>query len=374
MNSLTKTIIGVTAGLLLGAGWWAIRRSATPANGTAAAGTTSVEPASPQVTEDRRMDGADALSEALRSLHKSETASETAAALGALKKILQGMAPGESSAWITERLDSGDDLATGLGFVIGTDQSLSEWPGFRVFLLDLLLTVDPGAAAAMGRKILQSPTSPDEWALAMRNLGKSSAAAEDIALLKTKSREMLHNTEWRTNPSTGYLEAFDVIVHTRDTALSPELIAWCGDTTNKAVRHASFLTLDRLVQSEPAAMLKTLAASAESHPDSRLMISNMIARADVRDPVQRELVEKYLLDERRTAAELQAFAGVFPNANQFVSRNLLTHMATVGGGTLAVADRAALDVVGSWLTDPRFSRIHALLRETHERLNTFVPR
>ena len=103
------------------------------------------------------------------------------------------------------------------------------------------------------------------------------------------------------------------------------------------------------------------------------MISNMIARADVRDAVQRHAVESWLRDERRTAAELEAFAGVFPNANMMVSPNLLTPVATVQAADLAVKDRAALAVVDAWLNDPALGRSHALLRGTRVRLQQFGP-
>lgn len=55
------------------------------------------------------------------------------------------------------------------------------------------------------------------------------------------------------------------------------------------------------------------------------MLSNMIARADVRDPVQKQALETYLLDPKRTAEELRGFASVFPNANVAISQNLPHH-------------------------------------------------
>ena len=153
--------------------------------------------------------------------------------------------------------------------------------------------------------------------------------------------------------------------------LSPK-VKRTGDTTNPGVRHAAFLTLDRLTLAEPAAMLEKLIPSATAQPETALMVSNLVARADVRDPAQRRLVEDYLLDEKRTAAELQAFTGVFPNANQFVSPNLLTKVAAIPGAELAARDRVALEVVTSWVHEPRFDRIQGALRGTHERLKSFV--
>ena len=83
-------------------------------------------------------------------------------------------------------------------------------------------------------------------------------------------------------------------MHRKNVALSPELISLTADTANKPVRHAAFLTLDRLTLADPAAMLEKLIPSAAAQPETALMVSNMIARADVRDPEQRKLVEGYL--------------------------------------------------------------------------------
>ncbi len=292
--------------------------------------------------------------------------------LAGLRAALLAMPPAEAIAWINARLKEGTDVPTGLEFLIGGDQGMKEWPTLRVFLLDVLLSIDPGAAAQAGRGILETFTSPDEWALAMRNVARGSTAEADMTLLKSKAAEMLHHTAWRENPSAGYLEAFDVIVHTRHTGLAPELLACTAEKDRKAVRHAAFLTLDRLVQAEPAQVLAQLTADASTHPESGLMISNMVARADVRDPAQRQQVEAWLKDAKRTAAELAGFAGVFPNANQMVSNNLITRVATFQAADLAVQDRASLAVVNAWLSDPAFSRSHELLRSTRQRLEEFV--
>jgi hypothetical protein len=212
-----------------------------------------------------------------------------------------------------------------------------------------------------------------EWAVALRNLGRVSDTTDDEALLKAKTSAIIDNAAWRATPSAGYLESFDVIVHTRNVTLCPKLLELCEAPDNRAVRHAAFLALDRLVLAEPSRTLETLVGSAVSHPRSALMLSNMIARADVCDPAQRQLVESYLLDEKRTLSELSAFAGVFPNANFMVSNNLLTESFTADGPELARRDAVVLDVVSSWLKDPRFSRIHPLLEGTYELMKSFVP-
>ncbi len=276
-----------------------------------------------------------------------------------LKAALRQLDTKEAREWLLAQLTSGEDFSTELDLTLDSAQNLAGWPSWRIFLLDLLFLTDPEASAALSRDLLSTSSSPDEWAVCLRNVAR---AGKDEALLKTKSAELLRRQEWQKKPSAGYLEAFDVIVHTRNTALAPELLANCDTREDKAVRHASFLTLDRLVMAEPAKVLPELARDASKHPQSGLMLSNMIARADVRDNAQRQAVETYLLDPKRTPEELRGFASVFPNANIAVSQNLLTQPITIQGPDLAARDRVSLEVVSTWLMDERFQSAHEALR------------
>lgn len=282
------------------------------------------------------------------------------------------MAVKEAREWLLVQWTKGDDFATKLDLSMDAGQNLAAWPSWRVFLLDMLFLTDAEAAADISRELLAVSQSPDEWAVAMRNLARVGKHDE---LLKTKSAELLRRKDWQQNPSAGYLEAFDVIVHTRNTALASELLANCDVREVKAVRHASFLTLDRLVMAEPDKVLPELAKTASSHPQSGLMLSNMIARADVRDATQRQAVETYLLDPKRTAEELRGFASVFPNANVAISQNLLTPSPTIRGADLAARDLACFKVLAGWLADERFKAVHETLGVAAGRLRRFpVPR
>lgn len=292
--------------------------------------------------------------------------------LGELKAQLIKADKPLALGWVRDQLARKEQVLTGLEFTLGRDRALTGWPTFRVFLLDLAREVDAVAAAALAREVLQAGDSADEWAVALRNLALGASSAEDRSLLKTKAAELLRNEAWRNHPSTGYLEAFDVLVHTRNTEVIPELISLTENRDQPGVRHAAFLTLDRLVVAEPKLALRQLVAAASGHPESGRMISNMVARADVRDPAQLQLVELYLLDGKRSPEELRGFCSVYPNANFAVSNNLLTENPTQKGEELAHHDRHALATVASWLEDPRFTRIHPMLRETYLRIRSFT--
>src|SRR5437899_3366748 len=168
---------------------------------------------------------------------------------------------------------------------------------------------------------------------------------------------MISQESWRNSPSAGFLEAFDVIVHTRDTQLAPELAGFVRQQDNPALAHAAYLTLNRLIQAEPPVVLQQLQSQPASMEGREGARADFFARADVHDPQQRTILENYLLDPNRSAAEVQKFAGSYPNANYMVSYNLLTQTVTPTGAELAARDRQSLQVVEERLSDPRFARL-----------------
>jgi hypothetical protein len=100
--------------------------------------------------------------------------------------------------------------------------------------------------------------------------------------------------------------------------------------------------------------------------------ANYFARGDVRDPQQRQILESYLSDPQVGAAELDAFAGVFPNANFMISANLLTQNQTPDHAALVARDAESLRLVQQWLGDPRFAQQRAALEKMARRLQEFV--
>jgi hypothetical protein len=314
----------------------------------------------------------DALSPAFAALAAGAASVETRQSLVDLRKTLTDMPKNEALAVIRSFLASGEDRATGLSFEIARDGSLTEWPTFRSFLLDVLLVIDPAAAAAIGREILASPTTADEWALALRNVARGEPLDENAVFLQRKTEELIANPAWQAEPSIGYLNAFDVLVHIEATGSAPLLSGLVQRKDRKDLAHAGFLTLDRLVQRQPIDLLSRLAADhtlQESRPE---MVAQQFARADVRDSEQREILKAWLLDPARTSVELRSFAGVYPNNNRFVSNNLLTVESTPSGDDLAAHDQAALQTVSAWAADPAFEPVREHLALMLSRLEGFV--
>jgi hypothetical protein len=293
-------------------------------------------------------------------------------ALALLQQTLAASPTSEASAAIRRFLDSKADATTRQGFKIGAKGFLNEAPTLRTFLLDYLGQVDPVAAAEYARVILNSKDSPDEWAVALRNLATGDPGADGRALLQQKAGEMSQYGPWQQNPSTGYLEAFDVAVYLGGTGLVPALTELVRKQDNPAMAHAAYLALDRLAIDEPAALLGVLAADPDLMQGREQTRANYFARADVRDAQQRQVLERYLLDSRTSAQELQQFAGLFPNANYMVSQNLLTPTPTPDHAALAGRDAASLQAVQGWLADPRFASLQRPLQKVKQRLEDFV--
>lgn len=303
----------------------------------------------------------------------SGSQSEAKLALDELKRNLRQMDAKDAREWIAKEIMKEKDVPTHLNLVIGLDQNLTCWPSYRVFLLDMIFLVDPQFAAELARDVLYLPDlTMDEAPVVMRNLARGSNDPADLKALTHATTDMLQRKDWLKEPSAGFLEGFDLIVHTQNTAVAPTLLGMSDDRSEPKLRQAAFLTLDRLTTARPAEVLPLLDAYAATHPNSHLMISNMVARADVRDAAQRQAVEAYLLNQNRTPEELRGFANTFPNASMAVSNNLVTKQQPIPGEEIMKIDRAALETVAAWLSDPRFERAHPALRESYQRLSSFV--
>ena len=183
---------------------------------------------------------------------------------------------------------------------------------------------------------------------------------------------MITNPTWQAEPSIGYLNAFDVLVHIESTDSAPLLSELVQRKDRKDLAHAGFLTLDRLVQRQPADVLTRLASDRALQQSRPEMVAQQFARADLRDPAQQLIAKAWLLDPARTPVELRSFAGVYPNNNRFISNNLLTQESSQSGDDLAAHDREALQTISSWAADPAFQPVRETLDLIISRLEGFV--
>ena len=306
------------------------------------------------------------------SMTKAATPEEARAQLKELRTFLSGLDPAVAADLVTRFIESGRDTELPLAFKISDGGFLETPPTFRVALLDMLGWVNPEQAAALGKQILTFPSSPDEWAVSLRNIGKHQPDEATNTLLREKTEELIRNPSWQENPSVGYLNAFDVLVHTKATESTPLLSELIQRKDRRDLAHASFLTLDRLTQREPVKMLTQLKDDTALQTSRPEMVAQQFSRADLRNDAQRELVRSWMLDPARTENELGSFAGIFPNNNHRISKNLLTPNTSHSGAELLAHDRAVLILVTQWQQDPAFESVRPHLNTMAHRLHQFT--
>ena len=312
------------------------------------------------------------LARALQALQAARGPAGTKQALDDLRRALRTLPADQASAAISRFLESKTDQPTGQEFKVGAAGALESAPTLRTFLLDQLGQLDPAAAAANARVILASMDSPDEWAVALRNLARGDTSEDGRRLAGDKLRTMLTHPAWLEQPSVGFLEAFDVAVHLHATELIPTLTDLVRLQDNQAAAHAAYLSLDRMTIADPTVTLSALQANPDSMKGREVTRANYFARADVRDEAQRRVIETYLLNPALTTDELEKFSALYPNANFMVSRNLLTESATPDNAWLTGRDRAALTLLKQWAEEPRFTRLRPQLQQMELRLQQFV--
>jgi hypothetical protein len=379
MRRKKLTFLTVLAMVLVATGIWWFTRTESNWQQKAQANTTPAKVAEAALNSTLVASPATPLSPAVAvqidgirtRLNASNNPAATRRILEELLELLNALPAGTAAKEVNAYLASGKDATTQLDLTVKAGGALGDASSLRVFLLDYLGQIDRPAAGALAAQILSSYTTPDEWAISLRNYAWANPGPDTQAFLQDKARQLLGNADWAKDPSAGYLEAFDAIVYAHGTALTPNLATLVRDKDNPASAHAAYLAMDRLTILEPAAMLKQLVEQPELMTGREQTRANFMARANFGDPEQRTLVEQYLLDPARDPAELDTFASLFPNANYMISNNLLTSTAIPGSGQLAAEVRAALATVEQWQNDPRFARIQPLLAKMHERLEYF---
>jgi hypothetical protein len=320
----------------------------------------------------RSSSSAERLQQVFGCLGMSDTAATTRIKLDELRAAFSTNPRDEAVSAIRNFLDSRVDIRTELGFKVAGDGLLSEAPTWRTFLLDELGRVDPPAAGEYAKIVLATMDSPDEWAVALRNLARADSSAEGRGLLEEKLMAMLRHEPWQREPSVGFLEAFDATVFIGGTNFVPTLSDLVRKTDNPGLGHAAFLALDRLVIADPINTLRVLKDNPDLMEGREATRANYFARLEVGDPRQREILENYLTSSAISPAEIDIFAGIFPNANYMVSNNLLTHSSLPDGASLVKRDAESLNVVRSWASDPRFAGLRPSLHRSLARLEEFV--
>ena len=234
-------------------------------------------------------------------------------------------------------------------------------------LLDLLgrIARDAGTddAAVFSRALLTRKTSADEWAVALRNIAWSSP--DDRTFLADKTREMLDYQPWRMQPSAGFLEAFDMIVFTKNAAFASDLSSMAS-SEDDSLRRAAATAMDRLSEMAPLDVMNYLNGHPTEFANLPFLRADYYSKADLSQFQQRQAVEAYLSRADVTVAEKDKLLSVFASPGSFVGDTLVTDSAAADDPPQRTAALRA--AVGDWLQESRFPDLSNSLAQLQRRL------
>jgi hypothetical protein len=276
-------------------------------------------------------------------------------------------------------LDSGKDVATGLGFKVGEGGLLTDAPSMRTFLLDLFADIDAPAAVDYAMGVLDASNSSSEWALALRNIAWQDGDGSYRELLRGRLGQLLDRQAWLAKPDQGFLEAFDLAVHLGDPVALREMGSVLGlrdgqgNLANNGITHAAFLAMDRITASNPRQTVELIRGDQDFMNWAPRHRGALMSRADVRDPQQAAAVGEYLRRPDLSAEERYAFLQLFPNPNGVLADSLISAPATpLEFSSGLERDQAALGLVRGWLADPRYEGVRPDLLATESRLAAVI--
>lgn len=286
----------------------------------------------------------------LEKFREQPGADQAALLLQELREDIRQAPEDEAAAAVVDFLKSGANVPTGLPFAVGPDGMMEVVPTLRLALLDLLPSLDPLAALELAREIMARRTTPDEYALSLRNLAWNDLDGDLRNELSDRFTDLLQSP-WLDQPSAGVLESFDVAVEIGGGSMFEQMVTLAREATvksNPSAGRAAFMSLDRMIVRDPA-LLKTAfsqdPAWLEFAPQQR---ASLLSRLDLADPEQRALFVRYLTATPHAAGELDYFAKAFPNANYLHGHRLVTaDDAAPSISQITTADARVLDELDS---------------------------
>ena len=287
--------------------------------------------------------------------------------LDAFRRALLAADPAQAIAAIVKFLATGQDSLTSEAFALDKGGALGGAPTLRVLLLDLLgricKTTHGSEADEVARALLETKTSADEWAVALRNVAW--AAPSDRAFLAAKSREMLHYQPWRQQPSGGFIEALDVIVFSRDVTFVTDL-AELVRGEDKTLQRSAGMALDRLAEMAPLDVMNFLNTNRAELADKPFLRADYFSKADLSQPSQRAAVEAYLSRPDVASREKGKLLAVLASPGSFAADTLLTDPPPAEDPPQRSA--GLRQTVGDWLKTNRFPELNPSLLQLQERL------
>ncbi|MHA3770977.1 hypothetical protein ACXR0O_05500 [Verrucomicrobiota bacterium sgz303538] len=326
--------------------------------------------ASSQETTSPQTDLRDPIQNSIEKLFsRLESGKATAAELEALRRELLSADPQRATAAIRAFLDSSRDALTRQEFTIGDGGTLAGAPTMRTFLLDLLGQISKkshtDAAAVVSRQVLETKQSSDEWAVALRNVGWTDPRSKPY--LAGKVREMLAYEPWASQPSAGFLEAFDVAVFSQDPAFIPDLSNLLRGG-NPELQRAAAVALDRLSAMAPLVVMTYLNSNPSELADRPFLRADYYAKADLSNSEQRKALETYLARTDVSVAEKTKLVKALATPAAFVSENLLTPSPLADADDSPVREQQLNQLLTQWLTQNRYPELQGEMARVQQRI------
>ena len=161
------------------------------------------------------------------------------------------------------------------------------------------------------------------------------------------------------------LEAFDVIVFTKDASFTADLATAQSDP-HEQLRHAAAVALDRLAAASALDVMSYLNSHPATLAERPMLRADYFAKADLAQPGQKTALEIYLGRPDIAAAEKAKLLKALATPATFVSENLLT--APPPEPDDAARERAILAATREWLTGKRFPALETQLLQLQRRL------
>ncbi len=290
----------------------------------------------------------------------------------ALQSELLGFESNEAARAIIDFLNVGKDLETGWVFEVGLGGDLDSSPTLRVALLDWLGQVHAIEAARYAEHILQDYDSPDEWALALRNIGRVDEPSMR-ELLIAKSTALLSHSPWLDKPTGGFLHAFDAAAFSGD----PSFVKIFAELQTPGLQHeavawAAHVAMEKMVLAKPQESLRVLLENPdllEEVPGSR---GEYFSHLNPADHDSRAVAKEYLGASTSKANELAEFSKRFPSFDCLTEASLLTTPLATTAREMIDADEAARSFADELLADPAYDSIKPFLMAIRQRAESYL--
>jgi len=308
--------------------------------------------------------------QALKSLLAQKPDRETALRL--LREFMQkafASNPDAEAAALLEFLQSGQDEATGLDFIVG-EAGLDEWPSLRTFLLDLLGKIDLDAAAQYAlANIIPFKKSTPEYAVSLQILWNDGGAEKPTPELTQAWLGLLGKADWSARPDAAWLESLDFA--SRIPEATPVFIEaaslWLARPEEASGKAETVeIALERMMIRHPAETLSALLENSQWMSEGRgpAVRATLFARADASAPEQVIYLKDYLQNLDPSGNEAKVFYRSFPCYNFGVAPGLSGQADIPGGAEIQKRLRADLLLLQGWQRDPSMTSQQAWLGQT----------